>query len=720
MFAGTNEFRELAIHYQKNGQYPYMDEYTDIFKRLNLHKKDTTKTFIYPTFDDMSYNAQQFALYWIDKFINGHKIGHVRLTGEHIFYLNTCHMDRSVNATTTNRTKVKVVERKPEFPDFWDEDFKYYVTCDIARYGIESEEYKRICTYNLDLNLVESELNFGGGLNHLWLKPRNVGASWKGAATTCHRLFLAPASQTFIFAETEQYLGGKDGFFSKFSKLRSFIQKEIWFLRKDFLNQSISDFNYRTGYKENIGGGIIESGFASQVSGVIIDGDSEKGRGKRGDAIFEEFGSFPSVEDTWIKYQASMREYGNVFGHARGFGTGGDTKTATVAGMNALNKMFSDPKTYNLLEFKNIYEESTKSCTMFTPAYINITDKDKEGNSLPDLGKTKQTVDREKWKAADDPTVYDKNCAEYPWKPSEAFALVGHNIFPVGLIREHIEYLNQTKLHETLVTNGWFEKTRTGLKFLPTEDKPYNAYPVKSGSKKSCVCILHTPYKEHGQIPDNLYRISLDPYDQEESQGNSIGSWYVIENENPFTKTKGGCIVAWWNGRPEGYNGLDTFNEQGFALAEYYNAKIGLENDRATNTIDYAKVNTDSNGKKLTLYLEEQFELAHDEKLMTKKTMKRAFGMHMTEFRKREADKYIQEWLLTPYSTDEDGKKIMNLHRIYDMGLLNELALFDGSNADRISSLRIGMYHQKEFEYKKFRQRKKQKNLAFFNKTLYA
>lgn len=718
MFSNVNEFRELALYYQKHEQYPYMDEYGDVLAYLNRGKKDKDPI-IYPTLNDMSYNAQEFALHWIDLFVNGHQIGNTKLIGEHMFYLNVCRIDRNVATYGTIHKARTVVERKPEFPDFWDEDFKYYTTCDIARYGTTIEEYERICKDNLDLNLIVTEDNLSGGLNHLWGKPRGVGASWKGGSTANYNQVLVPNSNTFIFAETDQYLGGKDGFFTKFTKLRSFIQKEVWFLRKDFLNQNISNYLYRTGYKESVGGGIVESGFLSTVAGVVVDGDSEKGRGKRGNAIFEEFGSFPTVEDTWLKYHASMNEYGNVFGHARGFGTGGDTKTATVSGMNALNRMFNDPKAYNLLEFKNVYEETERSCAMFTPAFINITDKDKEGNSIKEIAVVKQTKLREQWKKAADPTLYDKNCAEFPWKPTEMFALAGHNIFPIHTIREHYESLEKNGIHKTLVTNGWLVPTLKGLKFEPTDDLQYEAFPVKAGDKKSCISIYQAPHKVYNKVPDGLYQIWVDPYGQDESQGNSIGSVYVYELPNNITNSGGDLIVAWYNARPEGHNGLDTFSENLFYLAEYYNASVGLESDRAEAVIQYAKTHRDTNQRKLTLYLHDQFELAHDEKLKTKKTMNRAFGMHMTQTRISYADKYLQQWLLTPVLKNNETGTLLNLHMIYDLGLLRELMLYDGNNADRISACRVGMYQQREFETKQFRKPKERNNLAFFNKTLF-
>ena len=51
----------------------------------------------------------------------------------------------------------------------------------------------------------------------------------------------------------------------------------------------------------------------------------------------------------------------------------------------------------------------------------------------------------------------------------------------------------------------------------------------------------------------------------------------------------------------------------------------------------------------------------------------------------------------TPRNTSEDGKQILNLHKIYDPALLTELIKFNHvGNFDRVMALMIGMYHTRE------------------------
>jgi hypothetical protein len=124
-------------------------------------------------------------------------------------------------------------------------------------------------------------------------------------------------------------------------------------------------------------------------------------------------------------------------------------------------------------------------------------------------------------------------------------------------------------------------------------------------------------------------------------------------------------------------------------LADYYGCKIGFENDRG-EIIPYAK-----RYRKLHK-LQEEFEML-DKKELRSKTVKRQYGMHMTEQRKRQGELYIRDWLSTPRSVDEDGKKTLNLHKVYDLAFLQELIKFNHKgNFDRVMAFMIGMYHTRE------------------------
>jgi hypothetical protein len=737
-FVNTNDIRELAIEYLKYGQYPYYDEYMDIYREFNEKRKPQDPE-IWPTIEDMSYNAQEFALYWIDRFVNGVTNAGVYYTGEHLFYLNMAEIDRNFTIDKgifKDKTKKarKVGSRGTGFPDFWDEDYRYFATCDIARYGtsvlrdkdgvaLEShvEAYNRIY-HKIDLGLIIEEDNLAGGLNHLWLKPRGVGFSWKLANWNVSNLYIKPKLNNFVVADSKGFLGNEDGIMAKINKLRSFVQSNAWFMRKNFYKSSMSDYSFATGHKVVVGGSQIIKGFQSSISGIIIDGDSDKARGKRGNISFEEFGSFPKVGEVWKKAMPSVNQYGTAFAQIRGGGTGGGTDE----GYADLEAMFYDPKSYAIIRFKNDYDDDYRGngCSMFTPAYVNTEHVDENGNT--DIVSAKEELDAERaeLKKSPDLKIFTDHCAEKPYKPREAFNASGNNILPIQLAKDQLAYLSQTDIDRRVCRYGDFERTFGGIKFVPKPDmRPYEEYPVKSGDKEGCIVILKEPFRMNGEIPDNLYIISVDPYSDEEAVDSpSIGSFLVEEGLNGLTQSKGDLEVCWYDGRPEGHDGQDRFCRRLFWAAEYYNAKIVIENNEKGNVVHYAETHVDSKGRPLTNYLEGQLGLSYDVKLATKKKMKREYGIHMNDVRKRQGIKDYQENLLRPRGKfpDGSGRDFLNINTVYNRGLLNEIIHWKGKNADRLSARIVRMFARKDFdERKKPIGGTKKKIDSFFQTELY-
>jgi hypothetical protein len=201
------------------------------------------------------------------------------------------------------------------------------------------------------------------------------------------------------------------------------------------------------------------------------------------------------------------------------------------------------------------------------------------------------------------------------------------------------------------------------------------------------VVIYEAPFKtQEDIIPKNLYIICHDPYAQGKATSSmSLGAVYVIKVPNNLCKPDD-IIVASYIGRPATQ---DEYNRNLFMLAEYYNAKIGFENDRG-EVIAYAK-----RFRKLHL-LQEEFEML-DKRELRSKNVKRQYGMHMTEQRKAQGELYIRDWLISGRGQNEDGEITLNLQKIYDPALLQELIKFNRKgNFDRVMALMVGMYHTRE------------------------
>ena len=563
--------------------------------------------------------------------------------------------------------------------------------------------------------------------DHLYLTRDFIPThnSWKGAVLPVYNQFFFKDTVTFLVADREKFLKG-DGLFTKYLQHVNSLNKYgdgnnddlVSGFKRAFLSEGKKEMEYKTGYIAfNNQRQKIEKGKRSLVKGVIIDGDPNNIRGNRGDFVYEEFGSFREVDETWQVARSSTEEDGIIFATQYGFGTGGDED----ANIEPLTKMFNDPKTYNILEFENVWDKDFMGMrnAYFTPAYISIAFKDENGNSKIEDGKEHFNNIREELKDAQDARVLPKHKAEKPYTPAEALSQSGSNIFPTELLNKHMLYLINSGLHKKLITTGKLESKNNIIIFKPdfTLD-PYIEYPVTSKTQKTgAVCILHTPFKfRNGTVPLNMYRIAVDPYRHDTTTGDSIGSISVIENINNITPHKGDKIVAWYDGRPEKQ---DEFNEILFFLAMYYNCKIAPENDEPGGIIDYAKTNH------LRHLLEPEFELAYDVSIQTKKSTGKV-GMHIAsgknDLRKKQGDKYIQEWLLRKRGIDSEGNQILNLHTIYNIGLLKELIEYnDNKNADRVAALRINMYYEREFIYKsRDIQREVEQRDLFFEQKLFA
>jgi hypothetical protein len=172
-------------------------------------------------------------------------------------------------------------------------------------------------------------------------------------------------------------------------------------------------------------------------------------------------------------------------------------------------------------------------------------------------------------------------------------------------------------------------------------------------------------------------------------------------------------IVASYVGRPETQ---DEYNDNLFKLAEYYNARIGFENDRG-GVIPYAKQH-----KKLHMLMEE-VELFDKSSGFRARALGRNYGLSMgSKHRKAQAVLYLRDWLKTKRSMGEDGASKLNLHYIYDVALIDELIKWnDRGNFDRASSLLVGMFYMMDLMAKPVvKQGSQEDNESFFSRDFFS
>lgn len=679
MLTNSHEFREVAKYFEDNDKYPCG-----------------------------IYDTPSYWKFWKreeGRCLNGYvNSDGIRVSGYHYFYLNYCPIIKVESKTETTGDRIE------GFPDFWDVDWIYFTSLEIAENGITIEEYKKL---PLELNIdIEDEDNLKGGKHLGWLKARGVGASWKGGAVGLRNYFLIRNSKSFYIAAETEFLN-KDGIFSKFLLGRDFINEHTGFFKFHDVKNDLNKMHVKASHRDSLN---KEVGYMSEVIGVTLHESYQKARGKRGKAVlWEEAGKFPNLDKAWQIARKSVEQGKVTFGTMIFFGTGG----TEGADFEPMKRLFYNPKANNCLVFNNVWDEDRygTKCCLFTPAYQNVEYKDKDGNS--DTVKTRKIYDekRKEAESSSDPTAIDQEKAESPYCPGEATLSVGKNIFPKAEMQKwRTELINTGKLLNMGLC-GDLVQTPKGTKFLPSlESKPVLDYPIKkNANNKGCIIVYEPPIYFNGKIAPYMYYICVDPYAHNTSSGDSVGAIYVLKNINNISKPDD-WIVASYIGRPDD---IDNFNYQIELLAEYYQCKIGFENDRGERLLAYFK-----NRRKLYL-LEEEFELGYNSNI-AKSGVKREYGMHMSSGkdnkRKLDGDKYIQEWLMRERGIDDEGNRIFNYHKIYDIGLLEELINYNTEgNFDRVSALRIGVYMQKEIDYKFGQVRsEREKTDLYFDEILFS
>lgn len=670
MFTNTQVFKEAADYFVKNKRY-----------------------------DCAAKGSDEYEYWWDEqekRIDNGYIVGDVAITGEHYGYLNFAQIrvtqDPDFKDTFELVSKRKGTKKKT-FPDFFDGDFTYFWAKKIAREGIEKHFYERYVKPHMLCRIPEQYL-YDGGLHLCVGKKRRGGYSYKNGWIAANRYNRTPDALTVIAAYDKKYLYPK-GTMQMASDYVDFLNKETdWKKRKLIDKQD----HIKAGFMSMDENGIeYEDGYLSEIIAITFGSNPGAARGKDGDLILvEESGVAPNLLDFEAATKPTVEDGLYVTGMMIYFGTGGGDSN----NWDGFEEIFYNPEQYGMLPIYNDWDEgaSTTFCSFFVPEIWNMVGAtDINGNSLFD--KAKNIADgriehiKRTSKSSESLT---RHLMERPQMPSQAFSVSGSNIFPIADLQVHLNYVKANNLHKSLGTVGELFNTSDGrVDFRINEDlKPVLEFPHKKGDDiTGALVIYEKPRTRNGAVPDNLYRICNDPYGQDKSTGDSLGSLYVIMNPNNIF-APGDRIVACYNARPATQ---DDYNEVLFRLAEYYHCQIGFENDRG-DVIGYAK-----RFRKLYL-LAPEFELAFDANI-PKSGVQRYYGMHIgsgaEDTRKTQGDLYIRDWLIKSRGRTEDGKQLLNLHLIYDIGLLQELIKYKAKgNFDRVSCFRIGMYYEREMQYK--------------------
>jgi hypothetical protein len=693
MLVNTNLFREAGLHWNKHKVYTFAP--MDSLPYVEFWDEETRRC------------------------IEGYSVGGMKISGRHYFYLNYCPITRVPESVLRDKNKISAtVDKITETPAFWE--------IDMAWWNAKEEAFNR---------------PFGEGNHLVCLKTRGCGWSYKEAADGVYNYNFIPKSKSFYLASYEGYLIG-DAIMDKVNDMLNHLnQYTDWYKNR----QAKTSLMHKKAsyYDENKD----ERGFLSEIIGQTVD-KADKARGKRGKKIsFEEAGSFPDLLSAWAIVRESVEQGGFLAGQLSAFGTGGEEGKH----IDGIEELFSSPHGYNVLPFENHWfdgdgildvtgggldvpyvpakEEMNvfstavvkNDCGFFVPCYM-ANDKfyDPDGNM--DL---KASIDfemgaRKKLKEnANDNRAVDKKTAERPFNGDEALKRMTFNPLPRYEAEEQLKRIRRTPgimgmiKHGTLVSDP-----EEGVKFkLDPKARPILHYPHKNNEDLTgAVTLYEMPYKDKGVIPGNrsdLYYVVLDPYYKDDAEDRtSLAAAYVMKRANRITGTIGDTIVASYIARP---NRLRTFYTNLLYLCDYYFATLQSE--------------IAGGGKGVFDYFQEknrldvlELEIDNDQNKENQGTQRnRSYFMNMSTDRKKQGLAYFGDWLLEPRGINENGVEVLNIHKIFDEGLLVEIAKFVNDpkkNFDRVSSMTIAMFMRKvktEVEINTIQENKSN----FFNRQLF-
>jgi len=614
----------------------------------NKFRPEAAKFEEFGKYTDLPYNphaSSPYAKYWArekKRGIEGFHTGDDWIPGYYYFYLNYSPILKVIHKKEDlekmQQGKQVRGERVASFPNVWDYDYYYFHYLEEA----------------------ESE-----GKHASVLKSRGKGYSYKGSSMVRRNFHLIPKSKSFILADNEGFLI-KDGIISKSNNIGTFINKHTGFRK---LSQAINTkLHVKASYFK--GKDKTEFGYESEIIGKTLNNTPDKARGIRGKLIlFEEAGEFPGLLKAWQIARESVEQDSVTYGIMIAFGTGGSKMIA----YRTLNEFFFKPAAYNIKSIPNIWSENRKDhqpTGFFAPSYSNITAfMDSDGNT--DIARAynleKSKLEEMEALGTDAKAILQRK-SERPLRPEDALLRIDSNDFPVARINDRLADL------QTLRTEGDFRRygrMRLQEGVVIFEDnhslEPIGTFPhERGGNNTGAIEVWDVPAKlESGEVPDDIYLMGVDPYDQDSSETLSLGSAFVM---NRLT----GMLVAEYTGRPKTSN---EFYEQVMLLAMYYNARVNFEN----NLIG------------LKVYFEHRGQLGLLEpspdiiKKMSKVANEREYGTPGTTKVNQYARDRIKTWLLDRII---DDKLMLQVDQINSIPLLQELASWDAKgNYDRVSSL---------------------------------
>lgn len=631
-----------------------------VFIKAKLYYKDIPKFFDANTTDEERESLLQ----------------PLRITGAHYTYLNYGRIERTPNDKERARLKregAEHVETVMGFPRYWDGDY----------WNFKIDEF----IANNKFHLTKA-------------KARRKGFSYKRGSQAANTINLFPNVTVTLAADQLAYLTDKGAttFMAK-KCLDHFEEHTFW--KRGFISESIDDIllGYRVSNK-----GLKNFGWLSNLYSVAIGKNESAAVGKKAIEIdFEEAGKCPNLQKA-LDVTLSNTESGAIsVGTIRVYGTGG-TKGANWA---AFSKAFYNPKMNKMLCMENVWDINKRHevCGFFFPQVWDCEPYVERGNSIIFTAYTWDKQDKENHFHNNDSETHIIYKAQRANTPAEAFINTTENMFASPELNLHVSDLindNATRFFQ----DGWIVVNDLGnsnkAEFIPKAEcikrdifgkgrfhKFVNQVPHGSrDDTHGCVRMYYRPFLVNGEVPKDLYFVSVDAYKVDKAQKDvtdkhslySAQVWMRSNTITPYPNQK--LLVCEYIGR------LDTMEQNDIVtmgMCLMYNAECCPEAGTGETVSNFIKY-------KLRRYLMLDPTNANTRKLTNPNN--NDYGIVIGDGDKKyNGLRMLKEFIYEPLSYTADGKPIRRLKSISSVRLLLECQRFTAEgNFDHISAAIVAMY----------------------------
>lgn len=600
----------------------------------------------------------------------------MRITGAHYTYLNYGRIERTPNAKEREKLKregAEHVETVMGFPRYWDGDY----------WNFKIDEF----IANNKFHLTKA-------------KARRKGFSYKRGSQAANTINLFPNVTVTLAADQLAYLTDKGAttFMAK-KCLDHFEEHTFW--KRGYISEAIDDIlmGYRVSTK-----GLKNFGWLSNLYSVAIGKNESAAVGKKAIEIdFEEAGKCPNLQKA-LDVTLSNTESGAIsVGTIRVYGTGG-TKGANWA---AFSKAFYNPKMNKMLCMENVWDINKRHevCGFFFPQVWDCEPYVERGNSIIFTAYAWDKQDKENHFHNNDSETHIIYKAQRANTPAEAFINTTENMFASPELNLHVSDLindNATRFFQ----DGWIVVNDLGnsnkAEFIPKAEcikrdifgkGRFHEFvnQVPHGSRDDthgCVRMYYRPFLVNGEVPKDLYFVSVDAYKVDKAQKDvtdkhslySAQVWMRSNTITPYPNQK--LLVCEYIGR------LDTMEQNDIVtmgMCLMYNAECCPEAGTGETVSNFIKY-------KLRRYLMLDPTNANTRKLTNPNN--NDYGIVIGDGDKKyNGLRMLKEFIYEPLSYTADGKPIRRLKSISSVRLLLECQRFTAEgNFDHISAAIVAMY----------------------------